>query len=60
MDSSSHETWVEHEVVTDYLNSRDDRDKFNYFRIVDALTKNALWSPIGYLARKVQKQLARV
>ena len=27
---------VEHEVVTDYLNSRDDRDKFNYFRIVDA------------------------
>ena len=26
----------EHEVVTDYLNSRDDRDKFNYFRIVDA------------------------
>ena len=29
-------TVVEHEVVTDYLNSRDDRDKFNYFRIVDA------------------------
>ena len=27
---------VEHEVVTDYLNGRDDRDKFNYFRIVDA------------------------
>ena len=23
-------------MVTDYLNSRDDRDKFNYFRIVDA------------------------
>lgn len=27
---------VEHEVVTDYLNGRDDRDKFNYFRIIDA------------------------
>lgn len=26
---------VEHEVITDYLNSRQDRDKFNYFRIVD-------------------------
>lgn len=27
---------VEHEVVTDYLNSRtDDRNQFNYFRIVD-------------------------
>ena len=26
---------VEHEVVTDYLNGRDDRDKFNYFRIID-------------------------
>lgn len=26
---------VEHEVITDYLNGRPDRDKFNYFRIVD-------------------------
>lgn len=26
---------VQHEVITDYLNGRPDRDKFNYFRIVD-------------------------
>nr|WP_315042233.1 hypothetical protein [uncultured Moraxella sp.] len=26
---------VQHEVITDYLANRSDRDKFNYFRIVD-------------------------
>lgn len=26
---------AEHEVVTDYLNKREDKDKFNYFRITD-------------------------
>lgn len=26
---------AEHEVVADYLNKRDDKDKFNYFRIAD-------------------------
>lgn len=26
---------IQHEVVTDYLASREDREKFNYFRIID-------------------------